>query len=67
MNDAILTPVQIRQTSSATIRSFRSSAHVPEHHREHARHIVGWLNCHPWLCDQIPFDVMRAAFQAAKS
>lgn len=61
-----MTPVEIRKTFGETIRSFRTSAHLPDLHREHAKQLVGWLNCHAWLCDQIPFDVMHAAFRAAK-
>jgi hypothetical protein len=59
-------PVDLRRRFGEAIRSFRSVWHRPQKARRQAKRIVLMARKHPWLMDQIPWDVFDLAVKAAK-
>lgn len=61
-----MTPVEIRQTFGETIRAYKAAWPNTDTSCTMARHIMSALKTHPWLLDQIPWDVFDLAKKDAE-
>lgn len=60
------TPVDLRTEFNVQIGAYKASWHLPEQRLATARAVVASLDAHPWLLDQIPWDVHDLARADAK-
>ena len=60
------TPVKLRHNLSEALRGFRATWHQPRKTKRHAKRIMLLVRKHPWLMDQIPWDVFDLAAKAAR-
>jgi hypothetical protein len=64
--DARMTPVEIRNSFAAKTTAYRDASCVLATRIECAKAVVTMLDAHPWLIDQIAWDVHDMARRDAK-
>jgi hypothetical protein len=61
-----MTPVELRHAFHDTIDAYKRSWPHTHTRRANARHVMNAIKAHPWLMDQIPWDIFDLAKKDAQ-